>query len=46
MKPPNTSDNSLAPALSYIGNKTSIKFEGDCLQQNKITFSHDKIVNI
>ena len=24
IKPPNTSDNSLAPALSYIGNKKSI----------------------
>ena len=43
---PTTYDNSLAPALIYIGNKTSVKFEGDCLKQNKITFTHGKAVKI
>ena len=43
---PNVSDNFLAPALSYIGNKTRVKFDGSCLKQDKITFTHGKIVNI
>ena len=40
IKPLTTSDNSLAPALSYPGNKTS------CLKQDKIAFAHGKTVNI
>ena len=32
--------NSLAPVLSYIGNKTRVKFDGICLKQDKITFTH------
>ena len=36
-KPPTTSDNTLAPALSYTGNKTRVKFDGGCLKQDKIT---------
>ena len=44
IKPPTTSDNSLAPTLSYIGNKTRIKFAGGCLKQDKITFIHGKTV--
>ena len=43
---PSTSDNSLAPALSYIGIKTSVKFDGGCLKQDKIKFTHEKTVNI
>ena len=31
IKPPTTSDNSLASELSYIGNKTRVKFDGRCL---------------
>ena len=38
--------NSLAPVLSYIGNKTRVKFDGICLKQDKITFTHWKTVNI
>ena len=41
-----TSANSLAPTLSYFSNKTRVKFVGSCLKQDKITFSHGKIVNI
>ena len=37
-----TSDNSLAPALSYFGTK----FDVSCLKQDKITFTHGKTVNI
>ena len=42
IKPPSTSDNSLAPALSYIGCKTTVKFDGDYLKQDKTTFTHEK----
>ena len=46
IKPSTTSDNSLAPALSYIGNKMRVKFDGSCLKQDKITFTYGKTVNI
>ena len=42
----NKSNNSLAPVLSYIGNKTRVKFDGSCLRQDKIAFTHGKIVSI
>ena len=40
------SDNSLAPSLSYTGTKTRVKFVGNCLKEDKITFTHKNIVNI
>ena len=46
IKPSATSNNSLAPALSYIGNKVRVKFDGSCLKQDEITFNYVKIVNI
>ena len=45
IKPPSTST-SHAPVLSYVGYKTKIKFDGSCLKQDKITFTHGKTVNI
>ena len=30
IKPPNTFNNSLAPALSYVVDKTRVKFDGSC----------------
>ena len=42
IKHPTTSDNSLALTLSYIGNKTRVKFDGGCLKENKIIFTHGK----
>ena len=36
IKPPTTSDNSLAPSVSYYGSKTRVKFIGSCLKQSKI----------
>ena len=36
IKPPRTSDNSLAPSVSYYGSKTRVKFIGSCLKQSKI----------
>ena len=35
IKTPTTSDNSLAPAVSYYGTKTRVKFTGSCLKQPK-----------
>ena len=45
-KPPTTSDNSLNPILNYYGTKRRVKFTGSCLQQPKITYNHEKVVNI
>ena len=37
---PTISDNSLAPALGNIGNKTRVKLYRSCLKQNKIAFTY------
>ena len=41
-----TSDNSLNPTLNCYGTKIRVKFTGDCLNQQKITYYHGKVVNI
>ena len=46
IKPPTTSDNSLTPELNCYGTKTKVKFNGSSLQQSKISYSHNTIVNI
>ena len=46
IKPPTTSNKMLNPSLDYVGAKARVKFNGDCLKQDKITFNHGKIVNI
>ena len=43
---PTTSDYELNPELSYFGTKTRVEFNGICLKQDKITYDHEKIVNI
>ena len=40
-----TSDNSLNPTLTYYGTKIRVKFTGDYLKQQKITY-HGKVINI
>ena len=40
IKPPATSDSSLAPALIYYGTKTRVKFAGSCLKQSTISYTH------
>ena len=40
-----TSDNSLNPTLNYYGTKIRVKFTGDCLNQQNITYNHRKVVN-
>ena len=38
IKPPTTSSKMLNSSLNFVGTKTTVKFNGDCLKQNKITF--------
>ena len=46
IKPPTTSYNSLPSPLNYTGTKTRVKFEDQCLKQDKSTFIHGKTANI
>ena len=46
VKPPSTSHDSLAPALRHYGTKAKVKFDGSCFKQDKITFTHGKLVYI
>ena len=46
IKPRTISNISLAPTLSYFGNKIEVKLDGIWLKQDKIIFSHGKTVNI
>ena len=41
-----TSNKFLDPSLDFVGTKARIRFSGDCLKQEKITFNHGKIANI
>ena len=43
---PTTTDYSLNLKFSYTGTKTREEFNGSCLKQDKITYTHGKIVNI
>ena len=36
----------LNPSLDYAGTKKRVKFNGDCLKQEKIIFNYGKIVKI
>ena len=33
-------------SVDYVGSKSRVKFNGDCLKQEKITFNLGKIINI
>ena len=46
IKPPSTSDNSLSPLIHYLVNKMKLKFNGGCLKQHKLIYTHGTIVNI
>ena len=46
IKPPATSDDTLAPSSNYIDVRPRIKFDGHCLKQDKVTFSHKNVVGI
>ena len=36
----------ITPELSHYGSKISVKFNGSCLKQDKVTYNHGAIVNI
>ena len=44
--PPSAANNFLTLSLNYLGTKKRVKFSGSCLKQDKITYTHGKIVNI
>ena len=46
IKPPTTSDNNPSPLIDYRGNKIRLKFNGDCLKQPKLSYTHGKTVTI
>ena len=33
-------------SVGFVGTKARVKFNGDCLKQDEITFDHGKIINI
>ena len=37
VKPPATSDNNLGPRMDFSGTKIQVKFDGNCLKQEKIS---------
>ena len=45
MKPPDTSDKSCS-IINHIGLRTRIKFDGQCLKQDEVTFNHKTVANI
>ena len=46
IKAPTTSDFKFNPELRVFGTKTKVEFNGNCLKQDKITYDHEKVVNI
>ena len=44
--PPSAANNFLTPSLNYLGTKIRVKFSGSCLKQDKVTYTHGKLVNI
>ena len=43
---PPSAPNFLNPSLNYLDTKIRVRFSGSCLKQDKITYTHGKIVNI
>ena len=39
-KVPTTTKKILNPSLDYVGSKKRVKFSGDCLKQERLTFNH------
>ena len=46
IEPPATYDIILAPSLYYSSHRLTVKFDGKCSKQDKVTFPHRKVVNI
>ena len=45
-KPPFIINRVITSKLSYLGTKVRVKSDGSCLKQDKIRYTHGKIVNI
>ena len=45
VKAPTTPNKILDLSQDYVGTKARVRFSGDCLKQEQITFNHGKIVN-
>ena len=45
-KLPSISNKKLNPSGNYVGTKTRVTFNEDCLEEDKISFDHGKIVKI
>ena len=41
-----TPSHSIIPNLDHYGTKTRVELDGSCLKQDKVTFNHEKVVNI
>ena len=46
IKPPSAFNKVLNPSRDYVTTKARVKFNRDCLKEEKITFNNGKIVNI
>ena len=46
IKLPQTGSNFIDPLLDYLSNKIRLKFSGNCLKQDKVTYNHRNVVNI
>ena len=44
--PHSVPNNFLSPSLNYLDTKIRVRLNGSCLKQDKITYTHGKIVNI
>ena len=43
---PSAPHNFLNPSLNYLGVKPRVRFSGSCLKQDKVAYTHGKVVNI
>ena len=46
IKPPPISDKSLTPLIDYYSYNIRVKFNGSILRQTKVSYTHEKTVNI
>ena len=46
IKPPTAANKSLTPGFNYYKAKMKVKFDGVCLKQDKITYTHKNVVSI
>ena len=44
IKHPSSSNKTLNPSVDYLDTKARVKFNGDCLKKDKISFDHGKVI--